>query len=125
MTDLPTLRDLAATSNPKLYKFFLKDMAFAILKELSFAEPSRKKATIILPAAFNQNDLTVSKAIQSYENCGNAQNELVRICRMKGVLLPAKISEANADLFKLTVVLYFLATTPNAVTEINFVYDLA
>lgn len=124
MTATSVLSDMATTGQPKLYNCFLKDMAFAIIKELYYASACHKTASIILPASFNNNNVGLRQILEAYAYCGQAQTELVSRCRALGYILPANLTDQNANLFKLSVVLYNISMQPNAVEEMNLVYDI-
>lgn len=125
LSNTGSLVDLALTGHPLLYNHFLEDMAFAIIKELYFAEFYRKRATVILPAAFNQHNINLSSLLGSYPYCVGVQNELLFKCAQLGFNLPKNISEVNLFLYKTAVILYSLSKNSNAVEEVNLVYDLA
>lgn len=124
MTDLKVLSDMATADNPRLYNCFLMDVAFAIIKELSYAEVFKRPASIILPASFNDNDVSLNTFLRAYEYSTGAQSQLVKICRSRKYILPDRISEQNANMFKLAVVLYNIAVNGSQVKEMNLVYDV-
>jgi hypothetical protein len=125
MTDINVLSDMASTNQPYLYNCFLKDIAFAIIKELSFAERYMKKASVILPASMKSNNLVhVTHLLSLFDKCQEAQRELIMCCKTLGYTLPKEVSGVNANSFKLAVVLYYLYKQPHPVEEMNLVYDL-
>lgn len=124
MTANDVLSDMATTGQPKLYNCFLKDVAFAIIKELYFASVCRKTASVILPASFNNNNVGLRQFLGAYAYCSKAQSELVTRCRQLGYTLPENLTDRNAELFKLAVVLYNISMQPRAVEEMNLVYDI-
>ena len=125
LSNTGSILDLALTEHPMLYNHFLEDMAFAIVKELYFAEFYKKRATVILPASFNRQDVKLSTLIGAYPTCASAQKELLFRCAQIGYSLPSTITDFNLFLYKTAVVLYSLSKTENAVEEVNLVYDLA
>ena len=121
MADLGTLATMAATHHPRLYNCFLQDMAFAILKELSFAEQYKQCATVILPASFNQNNISYSSLLAAYETSRCVQNELLIYMNEQGFGIPNKVSEYNLPVLQTAVVLFFLSKKDD-VKEVNIVY---
>lgn len=124
MSDFPYLRNLASTHNPKLYSCFLKDLAFAICKEIWFAESYRKDASIILPASFNNKPARVSECITSYSYCREVEPELLYKVESVGFGLQKVKREQNVHLLQLAVILYSIAKAPVVLEEVNLVYDL-
>lgn len=125
MSEVSYLRNLASTCNPKLYSCFLKDIAFAICKEISFAERYNKDATVILPSAYNHNTMLLSKCLASYEYCRHVEQELLNRLQTAGFGLTKVKRVQNTRLFQLAVILYSLSKVPNEVKEVNLVYDLS
>jgi hypothetical protein len=99
-------------------------MAFAIIKELNFAECCSKRATIILPASFNQQNVLISTLIGAYPTCEGVRVEFLSRCAQLGFFLPKEVSKENLFLYKIAVVLYSLSKRETAVEEVNLVYDL-
>ena len=124
MTSTSVLSDMATVGHPKLYNYFLKDMAFAIIKELYYASICKKTASVILPASFNNNNVGLQRLLGVYANCSAAQAELMRKCEVVGYTLPKQLLGHNAQLFQIAVVLYSISMNDNAVEEMNLVYDI-
>ncbi|MCM1218450.1 MAG: hypothetical protein NC548_28515 [Lachnospiraceae bacterium] len=124
MTPTEVLSDMATTGQPKLYNCFLKDIAFAIVKELYYASICKKTGSIILPASYNNNNVGVRRMIGAYANCGAAQAELMRKCSALGYNLPGSLTGQNARLFQLAVVLYNISMSDRIVEEMHLVYDV-
>jgi hypothetical protein len=124
MSELSYLRNLASSDNPKLYSCFLKDLAFAICKEVWFSECYAKDASIILPASYISKVMTVSAILQSYLYCRDVESELLGKVQSAG-FKPFKTQRIqNIRLVQLAVVLYSMSKVPNGVEEVNLVYDL-
>ena len=124
MTPTSVLLNMARTKQPKLYNCFLRDMAFAMLKEIMFAEHYKERATVIIPASYNRRNVVVSDMLKLSDQCVTAQVDLVRQMKLLGYAYPKEISAKNADLFRMAVVLYHMALSERPVEEINVVYDL-
>ena len=125
MSDFSLLRNLASTGNPKLYACFLKDLAFAICKEIWFAEAYSKDASIILPASFNGNNVALSVYLKSYEACKAVEMELVDKVQSAGFRSLKTKRRQNKSLYQLAVILYYLSKITPGMKEVNLVYDLA
>lgn len=125
MSDFAYLRNLATTGSPKLYLHFLKDLSFAICKELWFAEYFSKDASIILPASFNGNDIPLSSCLQSYIYCRDVEGELLDRVQSAG-FKPYRVKrQMNIALHRLAVILYSMSKVSDVMEEVNLVYDLA
>lgn len=124
MTPTDVLLNMARTKQPKLYNCFLQDIAFAILKEIMFAEHYSSKATVIVPASYNNRNVVVSYMLKLSAQCLSSQTELMRNMYQLGYAYPKEVSAKNADLFRVAVVLYHMSLSSNPVEEINVVYDL-
>ena len=124
MTPTDVLLNMARTKQPKLYNCFLTDMAFAMLKEIMFAEHYSERATVIVPASYNRSNVVVSDMLKLSDKCLSAQIDLVRKMYALGYAYPKEVSAKNADLFRVAVVLYSMALSDKPVEEINVVYDL-
>ena len=124
MSNIDYLRSLASTDNPKLYSCFLKDLAFAICKELHYAERYRKDASVILPTAYNHNDLLLSMCLSNYSNCRDVEGELKYCLQTAGFELTKVKRIKNIRLFQLAVILYAMSKAPTVAKEVNLVYDL-
>lgn len=124
MSEISYLRNLASTSNPKLYSCFLQDIAFAIYKELCFAERYRRDASVIIPSSYSAPPLNVTDCLKSYIYCKDIEQELVNKATQAGFILSKVERSANIPLFQLSVVLYQLSKVTTKVKEISLVYDL-
>lgn len=124
MQQLDVLQRLASIGSPKLYNYFLMDMAFAMLKELSFAEKFKRYATIILPTSQNANNVCASHLLEMYSYVEpGVELELQAYMTNSGFGLPRVVSQLNIDLYKMAVVLYFMSKCKTAVKELNVLYD--
>lgn len=124
MSSYRYLRNLASSSNPKLYSYFLQDMAFAICKEIWFAEKYDKDASIILPTSFKGENLKVSDCIKSYQFCLDVEQELMARLNQAGFGLHSIKRVQNMLLKNLAVVLFAMSKAPAVLEEVNLVYDL-
>lgn len=126
MNDKDYLSTLATTDQPILYRFFLQDVAFAILKELHFAEIYKRDATAILPGDYSSGVCySLKDFIDLFEFCSQSQTELREKAEARRLLLPEKISNANNALYRAAVVLYNISLSKGNIDEIQLVYDLA
>lgn len=125
MSSFNNLRNLAATGNPKLYTYFLKDLAFAICKEVWFAECYQRDASVILPASFEGQSILVSDCLKSYQYCQEVEWELMNVLQTAGFELSKVKREQNVFLKQLAVILYSMSKVPKVLEEVNLVYDLA
>lgn len=124
MSEFGYLKSLASSNNPRLYSCFLQDTAFAIMKELCFAERYKRAASVIIPSAFNSAPLKVTDCLQSYDACKVSQYELVSRTAETGFIIKEVVCSDNIPLFKLAVILYQLSKVAVSVKEVNLVYDL-
>lgn len=122
MTDITVLQTMAMQDQPRLYQCFLKDVAFAILKELYFAELYKKPATTILPASSNGNSMKLSQFVQNYNNCCQVQSELLIYMNSIGFGIPKRITTQNVRALQTAVILFYLSKQ-DTVKEMNLVYD--
>ena len=124
MSEFSYLQNLAATCNPKLYSCFLRDISFAICKEVWFAECYKKDASVILPASFSGNTIKVSDCLESYQYCKDVELELLGKVNCAGFVIPKISSMQNLRLIQVAVVLYSLSMASQVMDEVNLVYDL-
>lgn len=125
--NLKLLKRLAEMNNPLLYRYFLKSMAFSILKELHFAESYKLPATIILPASESQGtDFATLVSSYAYVCQTNAdvKQKVNSMLENLGYELPQKITDANMDLYKLAIVLFSISDKVSTGAEINIVYNV-
>lgn len=123
IADIGLLRNLAATGSPQLYKYFLADMAFAILKEVYFAETYKMQATVILPAKLDVSKKTLlSEFVTRYNECRYVQNELLIYMNEKGFGIPKRIQACNERALQTAVILFCLSKQ-NSEEELNLEYD--
>ena len=124
MTPTDVLLNMARTKQPKLYNCFLSDMAFAMLKEIMFAEHYREKATVIVPASYNRQNVGITDMLKMSPQCVSAQTDIIKRMKAMGYAYPKEVSAKNSDLFRMAIVLYHIALSDRPVEEINVVYDL-
>lgn len=96
-----------------LFSAFLKDMAFAVCKELHFAEALGKGATNIVHVTESRVLLTQGDIDKYFVNVAERVFPIL-LSRLanKGYALPSQISARNAHLFKYAVVMYYLSDQP-------------
>ncbi len=123
--DVEYLRELASSKNPKLYSSFLKDMAFAVLKEVWFAERYNKDASIILPATLDSEPSNVSDLLEFYQYCGESERVLAVMMENAGFEHSIPRRSQNLNLYKLGVLLHYTSNSSVTLKELNLVYDLA
>lgn len=126
MHNVEELVKMALTEQPILYNFFLKDISFAIMKEIVFSERYNKKCSILLPVTEGSDrDVNMSKLLEAFPACNLAQAALTKCVRDSGFILESSISLQNGDMYKLAVVLYHLASLDKPVSEMTLIYDLS
>lgn len=124
LTKVENLKALASLRSPRLYNFFLRDMAFALLKEISYAEEYNAHATVILPASDVGNVVSASDMLSNYrQDIDQIRYQLYSLVSSFGYKLPSVISSINKDLFDLAAIIYKLSATESVVKEIHFLYD--
>jgi hypothetical protein len=122
--DINLLQTYAEHDHPDLYKCFLQDVAFAILKELSFAEIYKQYATRIIPGAFDGYSIGVSKLIEEFPQSKSAANMLLQQAGLYNYKIPRNtVSQLNSPLYQLAVVLYQKSLSPLAVPKMDVVWD--
>jgi len=122
-TSIPDIQRAIAQGGFLSYSFFLKDMAFAIMKELHFAERYKRLSTIILPAAFGVESTPISAFAAKYNLTTGAEGSLLRAVREKGFVVKTPVTSGNRILYNTAVVLYFISQ--NTVrTQIDLNYDI-
>lgn len=121
--DVTYLQDLAKTKNFELYPLFLQDIAFALAKEVWYAETFAGEGSVILPFSTNGYEHKVSNYLQSYAQCKSCESVLyAKLDRAHFTGLKIR-SQHNDNIFRLAVVLQYMATQTPIVKEINLVYD--
>lgn len=124
MHDITQLKYLATMESPLLYLRFLGDMAFAIAKEVWYAERYKKEASVLLPSNPNLSAQKVSAVLQLFSSMNAYARSLVILLDSRGYNgLSPKITH-NVNLYRLSVILYGLSQSKQAVGEVNLVYDL-
>lgn len=124
MSQVGLLKRLASTGSPRLYNYFLRDMAFALLKEISYAEEYSMAATAILPASRNSNVVKASYVLGLYAgSLYDIEMALREHLATLNYTLPRRISAVNSNLFTLALIFYKLSTSKSIVKEMHFLYD--
>lgn len=123
MCDRRYLKSLAMGQSSRLYNCYLQDMAFAICKELAYAEAYGKDATVILPTSFNGKDVLLSDCISYYELCEVEESELFLVVNNTGFMLKSIRRAHNQKLWKLAVFLFTMSKSQNIAEEVNLVYN--
>lgn len=125
LSDINVTTKLALINHPRLFNYFLLDMAFAIIKELYFAEFYKKKATVILPASTNNENVGLSTLLSTYDFYVSKAPEFAVKCASVGFDIPKSVSTQNWDLYRLAIVLYGLSQQDRVVEEVNLVCDVS
>lgn len=112
-------RVLADADSPKLYQYFLKDIAFAILKELCFAERFHEKATTIIPTSDLEHKVNMQTVETIYNSCESEGIEMVRLFNEFGYVLSPKISNLNLQNYKIAVMLYHMSKFDHLPQEVG------
>lgn len=100
-------------SGKKLFSAFLKDMAFAVCKELYYAESLGKGATSIVHSVHAGTEMSEQDIETYFANVVNqVVPKLVKGLSCKDYAMPNQISAQNAIHFKYAVVMYYLSTAP-------------
>lgn len=99
-------KDWLFLSSPKLYDYYLLDLACAIMKELSFAERYDSYATVIVPTSDKETLLTEADINSAFPALLARATELRNVMKSYGFVLPQQISKQNMLQYKLAVVLY-------------------
>lgn len=124
LAQIDSLKALASLRSPRLYNFFLRDMAFALLKEISYAEEYDAHATIILPASDTGSVVSTSDMLSNYrQDIDQIGYQLRELLISYGYNIPRNISAINKDLFDLATIIFKLSTVKSVVKEIHFLYD--
>lgn len=123
-SDFQYLKNLVSVNHPRLYSCFLQDIAFAICKELHFAEKYNKDASVIIPTSFRNTAMKVTDCLKSYSACREVEGEMIEQVTSTGYSLKSVKRPANIPLFQLAVILYQLSKATTEVKEVSLVYDL-
>lgn len=123
MTPLSLLRDLASSESPLLFKYFLRDMSFAICKELFYSAAWKQDASVILPTAINATVLPTTRIESMYESARQYEQELCNKMQNAGYKVSTKLSMHNTRLYKIAVVLYHLSYQSAMLKPVSLVYD--
>ena len=124
MTPLSLLRDLASSGSPLLFKYFLRDVAFAICKELFYATAWKRDASVILPTTIDGTVVPTSRILTLYTSARQYESELCRKMDNAGYTVSTKLSEHNANMYRIAVVLYHLSYQDTTQKQVSLVYDL-
>lgn len=121
--DYKRLLDLADKKSPLLYKYYLQDVAFAIVKELCFAQAYNCDATIILPTS-DTDAVSISDMVKHYDIAKSIEDTFIREVQSFGFDCKIPKSEHNLLLYKLAVVLYYLAPHLKPQKAVSILYDV-
>lgn len=117
------LKTLVMSQSPQLYLHYLQDMAFAIMKEVWFAEQYKTDGTIILPES-NNGVTKLSAFLHSYQYGRAKEAEFLSQVAIAGFRPNTVRRPHNVNLQKLAVCLYYLSQFQTGVSEISLVYDI-
>lgn len=124
LSRIDNLKALASLRSPRLYNYFLRDMAFALLKEISYAEEYKTHATVILPASDAGSVISTSDMLRNYrQDADQIRYQILGLLNSFGYNMPGYVSAINKDLFDLAAIIYKLSTAKSVVKEIHFLYD--
>ena len=117
--DLSVTREFARIRSPLLYNCFLRDMAFAIAKELHYAEQYQRAGTTILPTSYMADTVSYTKICMVTSQCSDVARQLSMVAESYDFPLPIRVSEQNIALYRLAVYLLYISKTPG-IQECNF-----
>ena len=122
--DLLATKDFARIQSPLLYNCFLRDMAFALAKELHFAEKYKGTCTLILPSSDTARTLS-NKVLNAnfLQHCSAQEQYLRNIANSYGFEVPQYISPQNVAAYRIAVYLLYLSGKPG-VSEYNYSSDV-
>lgn len=120
---IPRLKTLVMSQSPQLYLHYLQDMAFAIMKEVWFAEQYKTDGTIILPES-SSGITQLSTFLRSYQYGRTREAEFLSQVAAVGFRPNTVRRPHNVILQKLAVCLYYLSQFQTGVSEISLVYDI-
>lgn len=121
---IPRLKTLVTMQSAQLYLHYLQDMAFAVMKEVWFAEQYRTDGTIILPES-NKQVVKLSEFLSVYQYARSKEDELLDLLGTVGFRPTTVRRDHNKTLQKLAVCLYYLSQTTSNMSEISLVYDVS
>lgn len=121
--DIGILKSLAQVNHESLYKAYLADMAFALCKELSFAEKFKRQCTLYLPSSEDGKESSLVGCLESYRYVHQLEGELLSKVTGAGFKLPRTINPINRYILELAVILYSASKLQVVLEEFNFVYD--
>ena len=124
MSSISLLRDLASSGSPLLFKYFLRDVAFAICKELFYATAWKHDASVILPTSSDGTVVPTSRILSLYPSAKQYESELCGKMDNAGFKVSTKLSEHNKRLYQIAVVLYHLSYQDATQKQVSLVYDL-
>ena len=119
------LKELAASSSDALLKYFMLDMAFAIAKEVCYADSFKKKASVIVPYSYSGTVLQAQNLLTAYNYYSKFEGGLREALRSAGFNVSKNVSDLNSNLYKIAVSLYGFALSRQHLDEVNLVYDIA
>lgn len=118
------LKELAITASNELISYYLQDVAFAIAKEVFYAELYSAEASKILPTSYDGNDVKANSLLTAYNHFASYDAVLRSQLSNAGFMFTKNISSLNDKLFKVAVSLYGYAVSNKWGKEVNLVYDL-
>lgn len=120
---ISTLKTLILGKSPQLYLQFLQDMAFALYKEVWFAETYSVDGTVILPEG-RSTAVPLSTFLSLYSTARGKESEMLQRATEFGFGLKKCRRRHNEVLRQTSVCLYHLSQLQSNVTEISLVYDV-
>lgn len=123
-SDTQTTLRYATTKDPHLYNSYLKDVAFAICKELFYSERCEEAATVIVPYSYNSDSWDVSRFLQMVSVTPYVEQEFEYLLKTHNHHERVR-TERNKTLKKLAQAIYKLSTLDNVSGELCLAYDLS
>lgn len=123
-SDTQTTLRYATTKDPRLYNSYLKDVAFAICKELFYSERCQEDATVIVPFSFNSESWEVSSFLQMVSVTPYLEQEFESLLKVHNHHERIRI-QRNKTLKRLALAIYKLSSLSQVSGELCLAYDLS
>ncbi len=109
--------------DPALYNAFLRDVAFAICKELFYSERCGEPATVIIPITLNSEPITASKFLRISTVSEAIEANFERLLKAHNHQQKIK-SKRNLELKRMAQAIYALSCRGSVQGELGLTYDL-
>lgn len=120
--DLSLLKKYASCGNDELYLQYLRDMMFALSKELYFGELCKCPCTWILPNS-GTNDLPLSTLLQWFPQCAKYASMYRDYMLSWGYKIPKVLQPQHLDVYRVAIILYACVVS-NSSVKFNVTYDV-